>query len=169
MIPIARSLQRITREHLNLQHDPPETISAGLLHDSDPRQWQATVEGPPNTPYAQGTFNISLQFPESYPREPPHVAFSTLIFHPNVSLRGEVRLAELEQTQWSPAFTVRTILLSLQAILSDPNLLEGCVMNDEAAGLFLGDVEGFNERARQWTMAYAGSQPDVKGNVMDDG
>lgn len=55
--------------------------------------------------------------------------------------------------QWSPAFTIRTLLISLQALLSDPNLEEGCVLNEEAAKMYLDDPKGFEERTRQCTVS----------------
>jgi hypothetical protein len=42
-------------------------------------------------------------------------------------------MAELEREQWCPVITVRTLLVCVQALLSDPNVEEGCILNEEAA------------------------------------
>ncbi|KAG9564307.1 ubiquitin-conjugating enzyme E2, partial [Aureobasidium melanogenum] len=152
------SLKRIAQEYTNLQSDPLEACSAAPANDDNLQQWNAMITGPEDTPYAQGTFRVNIHFPDNYPRSAPHVNFSTLTFHPNISVQGEVRLAELEELQWSPAFTIRTVLISLQAMLSDPNISGGCVLNEEAAKLYLEDHSVFKEKARQWTKSYANAK-----------
>jgi ubiquitin-protein ligase len=38
-----------------------------------------------NCPYRNGTFLLTCDIPQSYPRDPPEVRFVTFILHPNVS------------------------------------------------------------------------------------
>ena len=83
------------------------------------------------------------------------LAFTTPIFHPNVSPQGDIQLGELDRQRWSPVLTIRTLLISLQALLSDPNLAEGCVLNEDAAKMYLEDPEGFKERAHEHTVSHA--------------
>jgi len=39
----------------------------------------------PRCPYHNGTFLLTCDIPEGYPRDPPEVRFVTFILHPNVS------------------------------------------------------------------------------------
>jgi len=149
------TLRRLKQEWLNLQNDPLPTCSAAPVSDEDMLHWTGTVSGPSNTPYCDRTFHLKIRLPEIYPRVSPQLTFTTPIFHPNVSPRGDIQLGELDRTQWSPVLTIRTILISLQALLSDPNLAEGCVLNEEAAKMYLKDPGGFAERARQCTVSHA--------------
>lgn len=149
------TLRRLKQEWLNLQNDPLPTCSAAPISDEDMLHWTGTVSGPSNTPYCGGIFHVNIQLPEIYPREPPRLTFTTPIFHPNVSPQGGIQLGELERAQWAPVLTIRTLLVSLQALLSDPNLAEGCVLDEEAAKMYLGDPEGFGEKARQCTVSHA--------------
>ena len=149
------TLRRIRQEWTNLQNDPLPTCSAAPVSDEDMFHWAGTILGPSNTPYRDGTFHVSILLPEIYPRDIPQLTFTTPIFHPNVSSQGDLRLGDLERSQWSPVCTIRTLLISLQALLSDPNLEEGCVLNDEAAKMYLEDRGGFEERAREFTVAHA--------------
>lgn len=125
------------------------------MSDEDMFHWTSTISGPSNTPYYDGTFHVSIVLPGIYPRDVPQLTFTTPIFHPNVSSKGDVRLGDLEPSQWSPVLTIRTLLISLQAVLSDLNLAEGCVLNEEAVKIYLEDPDGFRKRARECTVAHS--------------
>jgi ubiquitin-conjugating enzyme E2 D/E len=149
------TLRRIKQEWLNLQNDPLPTCSAVPKNEDDMLHWTGTISGPSDTPYRDGVFHLKIRLPEIYPRVSPELTFTTPIFHPNVSTQGDIQLGELDRMQWSPVLTIRTLLISLQALLSDPNLAEGCVLNEEAAKLYLDDPKGFQERARERTVSHA--------------
>lgn len=116
------SLTRLAREAADLQNEPLQAGTASPVDSNDPRQWVGHIAGPPNTRYAQEKFYFTIVFPENYPLQPFTLTFTTPISHPNVSDDGEAQLAELRENNWCPAFTVRSILVSLQALLSDPDL-----------------------------------------------
>ena len=59
--------------------------------------------------------------------KPFKLIFTTPVSHPSVSDEGEARLPELEARNWSPVLTVRSILVCLQAFLSDPDSSESAV------------------------------------------
>lgn len=144
------TLRRINKERSNLENDPLETCSAAPL-DEDIRCWVGKVSSPSDSPYRDTIFDISIMLPEDYPRTAPTLSFVTPIYHPNVTPQGIARLADLEPSQWSPVMTIRLLLISLQAMLSDPNLMEGCVINEEAAKLYAENRGEFEGKARQWT------------------
>ena len=50
----------------------------------------------------------------------PKVRFLTKIYHPNVDKVGRICL-DILKDKWSPALQIRTVLLSIQALLSSPN------------------------------------------------
>ena len=51
---------------------------------------------------------------------PPKVRFLTRIYHPNIDKLGRICL-DILKDKWSPALQIRTVLLSIQALLSAPN------------------------------------------------
>ncbi|XP_066390077.1 ubiquitin-conjugating enzyme E2 36-like isoform X1 [Miscanthus floridulus] len=51
---------------------------------------------------------------------PPKVRFLTKIYHPNIEKLGRICL-DILKDKWSPALQIRTVLLSIQALLSAPN------------------------------------------------
>jgi ubiquitin-protein ligase len=46
-------------------------------------------------PYCNGTFLLTCDIPQSYPRDPPEIRFVTFILHPNVSAMMAFRICTL--------------------------------------------------------------------------
>lgn len=65
-------------------------------------------------------FKLSLQFPCDYPFKAPMVKFTSPCFHPNVDQYGNICLDILKE-KWSASYDCRTILLSIQSLLGEPN------------------------------------------------
>uniref|UniRef100_A0AC34PUE1 UBC core domain-containing protein n=1 Tax=Panagrolaimus sp. JU765 TaxID=591449 RepID=A0AC34PUE1_9BILA len=113
------ALKRIQKELQDLGRDPPAQCSAGPVGD-DLFHWQATIMGPPESPYQGGVFFLTIHFPTDYPFKPPKVAFTTRIYHPNINSNGSICL-DILRSQWSPALTISKVLLSICSLLCDPN------------------------------------------------
>ena len=129
------ALKRINKELQDLAQAPPAQLSAGPAGE-DMFCWQATIMGPPDSPYQGGLFFLTIHFPSDYPFKPPKVVFTTKIYHPNINSNGSICLdilrwvlvpgagvptAECARSQWSPALTVSKVLLSICSLLCDPN------------------------------------------------
>lgn len=145
------ALKRINKELQDLGRDPPAQCSAGPVGD-DLFHWQATIMGPPDSPYQGGVFFLTIHFPTDYPFKPPKVAFTTRIYHPNINSNGSICL-DILRSQWSPALTISKVLLSICSLLCDPNPDDPLV--PEIARIYKTDREKYNELAREWTRKYA--------------
>mgnify|MGYP001996116090 FL=1 len=82
--------------------------------------WVGTIEGAVGTCYEKLRYKLSLTFANDYPFKAPTVKFETPCFHPNVDQYGNICLDILKE-KWSPVYNVRTILLSIQSLLGEPN------------------------------------------------
>lgn len=84
-------------------------------------KWIGTISGPKDTVYENQKYKLTLQFPNSYPYTAPIVKFITSCFHPNIDTGGNICL-DILKDKWSALYDVRTILLSIQALLAEPNI-----------------------------------------------
>lgn len=103
-----------------------------LLH------WIGTVHGPPSSVYEGQEYKLSLAFPGTYPYTAPTVRFETACFHPNVDQHGNICL-DILKDKWSAVYNVTTILLSIQALLAEPN--NDSPLNGYAAALWANQAE----------------------------
>ncbi|KAF2587686.1 hypothetical protein F2Q70_00037600 [Brassica cretica] len=147
----AMASKRILKELKDLQKDPPSNCSAGPVAE-DMFHWQATIMGPPDSPYAGGVFLVSIHFPPDYPFKPPKVSFKTRVYHPNINSNGSICLDILKE-QWSPALTISKVLLSICSLLTDPNPDDPLV--PEIAHMYKTDKTKYESTARSWTQKYA--------------
>ncbi|XP_033754061.1 ubiquitin-conjugating enzyme E2 C-like [Pecten maximus] len=84
-------------------------------------KWIATLDGATGTVYEGLRYKLILEFPSSYPYQAPTVKFDSPCYHPNVDHHGNICLDILKE-KWSALYDVRTILLSLQSLLGEPNI-----------------------------------------------
>ncbi|KAJ1375128.1 Ubiquitin-conjugating enzyme E2 [Sesbania bispinosa] len=116
--------------------------------------WIGTIEGGKGTLYEGLSYKLSLRFPLDYPFKPPQVKFETMCFHPNVDQFGNICL-DILQDKWSSAYDCRTILLSIQSLLEEPNLESP--LNSYAAALW-NDKEDYKRMIHK--QYFAGEAPE---------
>lgn len=112
-----------------------------------------SIPGPQGTPYEGGVFKIDITLPDGYPFEPPKMQFATKVWHPNISSQNGAICLDILKDQWSPAMTLKTALLSVQALLSSPEPDDP--QDAVVAKQYLKDYQTYVGTARYWTEAFA--------------
>ncbi|XP_064606478.1 ubiquitin-conjugating enzyme E2 N-like [Liolophura sinensis] len=143
--------RRIIKETQRLMQEPVPGIQA-LPDEKNARYFHVNVSGPADSPYEGGVFKLELFLPEEYPMSAPRVRFMTKIYHPNIDKLGRICL-DILKDKWSPALQIRTVLLSVQALLSAPNP-DDPLANDVAEHWKENEVSAI-EQAKEWTLMYA--------------
>lgn len=128
-----------------------EGISAAPTEDNL-RYFNVIIQGPESSPYEGGIYKLELFLPEDYPMAAPKVRFLTKIYHPNVDKLGRICL-DILKDKWSPALQIRTVLLSIQALMSAPNPDDP--LDENIARHWKTDEAGAVETAKTWTIMYA--------------
>jgi len=79
--------------------------------------------------------------------------FDTKIWHPNISSQTGAICLDILKDEWSPALTIRTALLSLQALLCSPEPDDP--QDAQVAGQYKRNRPEFDRNAKQWVSLYA--------------
>ena len=164
--------QRRILNECSMMNSLPQTegVFAGPISDEDIFSWNATIIGPADSPYAGGLFSLKIRFPEDYPFKPPSISFTTKIYHPCISSNGEIRMP-IYQDEWNPSIFISHILLTLRAMLSNPDFSSMLPIDPSLEHEFLNERQRFDETARKWTVLYADpciAQPAAATSVPDE-
>ena len=131
--------------------EPAPGISASPS-ETNLRYFNVIILGPQQSPYEGGAFKLELFLPQEYPMAAPKVRFLTKIYHPNIDKLGRICL-DILKDKWSPALQIRTVLLSIQALMSAPNPDDP--LDENIARHWRDKEEEATGTAREWTRMYA--------------
>jgi ubiquitin-conjugating enzyme E2 D/E len=147
------SLKRLRKEFNSWATEGPK-YSKVLMYEDDIYHWIMTLQGPEQSPFANGQFIIDVQFPTQYPMKPPDVHFRTPVYHPNVSMKdGGAVCADVVARDWSPVLRSTTIAERLYEMLSRPHI--DAPLDEEIAELYTMNQSKYLDTASQWTKKHA--------------
>lgn len=136
-----------------VKDDPAAKINLEFVNESDIHHLKGSFLGPPGTPYQGGVFVVDIEVPMEYPFKPPKMKFDTKVYHPNISSVTGAICLDILKNAWSPVITLKSALISLQALLQSPEPNDP--QDAEVAQHYLRDRESFNKTAALWTKLYA--------------
>lgn len=128
------------------------------INEDNLSEIHASIEGPENTPFEGGIFDVKLEITDEFPTKPPKGYFITKIFHPNVAESGAICLSTLS-SDWSEDMGLDHLFLTIRCLLIEPN--PASALNEEAGRLLQESYEEYCKRARMTTDLHA-----VKGSTM---
>jgi len=139
------SVKRIWKEYRELL-DTPAAYWTPYVTADDCHLWKSILEGPKGSPYENGRWIVSYQFPQDYPFKPPMVRFLVPIYHCNINNDGKICLDILKDS-WSPALTARHIFNSLTALLLSPNPMDA--LDSVKANVYSDNKDTYNRLAAE--------------------
>ena len=155
---------RIKKEYQDLQKEKNSNVQVKLVNN-DYRHWKGRIKGPIDTCYQGGIFDVDIIIPNDYPFKPPKMKFDTKIWHPNISSVTGAICLDILKNEWTPALTIRTALISLQALMCEP------VPNDPqdavVAKQYKSDIKLFNQTAEHWVEEYANPERNLQKKIKE--
>ena len=112
-------LNRIKHEVKEIIKCPPPGCSVAPIDFNDLFFWRATIQGPNDSAYQGGTYELDIEFEQDFPFSPPKITFKTKIEHPYVKRSGAISVDILRQEKWLPVVNLKTLLLSIIHFLAD--------------------------------------------------
>ncbi|CAD5214023.1 unnamed protein product [Bursaphelenchus okinawaensis] len=126
-----------------------EVVEGNLLH------LNGYMRGPADSPYHGACLQVDIQIPENYPFAPPKCKFVTRVWHPNISSQTGVICLDVLKENWAATLTIRTVLLSIQALLTVPEPKDP--QDAIVAAQYMKKPELFARTARFWAQHFADS------------
>jgi ubiquitin-protein ligase len=93
------------------------------VNEKDMTFWKIIFTGPSSTPYTGGTWLAYMQFPKTYPLEPPEIRMVTSIKHCNINGYGRICHSILDRNYVS-SISVRTILDCVYGLFLNPDITD---------------------------------------------
>ncbi|XP_035525876.1 uncharacterized protein LOC118334163 [Morone saxatilis] len=152
-------------EELRSLHCDPHPFFRVFPSDSDFTFWKILMEGPPDTPYEKGVFELYCQFGPDYPVKPPLVRFVTQVYHCNVNSVGRICHSIFDRN-YNAHITMREILEAVYGLLiiPEPNDPLDSILAEE----FLTSRETYEQEAEKHTEETAGnSLDDMEKKLVD--
>lgn len=87
-----------------------------------------------------GRYEFSFAIPDDYPYSPPKVLCNTMIYHPNIDLKGNVCLNILRK-EWTAVLNVSTVIVGVYFLFTEPNPNDP--LNHDAAEIMRDNPEQF--------------------------
>ena len=143
--------KRIQLEWKRIDKNPIPNIDIKPINNNL-RYLNVTIMGAKDTPYQDGKFTVHMFLTKEYPMEAPKVQFKTKIYHPNINSIGQVCL-DILKDKWSPAIQIRSLVLSIMALMSSPNPDDP--LNNEAAEQWKSNLSDAHKIAEEYTKKYA--------------
>lgn len=148
--------RRILEELKNL-HCQPHPFFQIFPLETDFTFWKLLMEGPPDTPYESGVFELFCQFGPDYPVKPPTVRFITSIYHCNINNVGRI-CHNIFDRGYNAHVTMRDILNAVYGLLIAPEPRDP--LDSILAEEYLTSPTTYDEEAKKHTEKSAGKSLD---------
>ncbi|XP_054888462.1 uncharacterized protein LOC129361571 [Poeciliopsis prolifica] len=152
-------------EELRSLHCDPHPFFRVFPSESDVTFWRILMQGPPDTPYQSGVFELYCQFGPDYPVKPPVLRFVTNVYHCNVNSVGRI-CHNIFDRNYNAHITMKKIFDAVYGLLIIPEPEDP--LDSILAEEFLTNREMYEQEAKRHTKEHAGkSLDDMEKKLVD--
>ncbi|XP_034469841.1 uncharacterized protein LOC117778419 isoform X1 [Hippoglossus hippoglossus] len=152
-------------EELKSLHCDPHPFFRVFTSESDFTFWRILMQGPPDTPYEKGVFELYCQFGPEYPVRPPLVRFVTRVYHCNINSVGRICHSIFDRS-YNAHITIRDVFDAVYGLLIIPEPDDP--LDSILAEEFLTNREKYLLEAKKYTEQNAGkSLDDMEKELVD--
>ncbi|XP_056441293.1 uncharacterized protein LOC130378567 isoform X2 [Gadus chalcogrammus] len=144
-------------EELRILHCHPHPYFSVFPSDSDFSFWKILMQGPPATPYENGTFKLYCQFGPDYPVKPPTIRFVTAIYHCNINSSGRI-CHHIFDHGYNAHITMKEILEAVYGLLIAPEAEDA--LDSILAEKLVSSREEYTQEAKEQTAKTAAKSFD---------
>lgn len=116
--------KRLAKEYQQIRLDPPE-FAVARPNEKNILEWHYIITGPPDTPYHDGQYYGTLNFPPDYPFKPPSIKMSTPSGRFQCNTRLCLSISDFHPKSWNPSWQVSTILTGLVSFMTSEEMTTG--------------------------------------------
>ncbi|CAL8352925.1 unnamed protein product, partial [Boreogadus saida] len=161
--------KRVLEELRSLHCDPHPFINI-FPSESDFTFWKILMQGPPDTPYENGTFELYCQFGPDYPVKPPTIRFVTVMYHCNINSSGRI-CHNIFDRGYNAHIPMKEILEAVYGLLIAPEAEDP--LDSILAEKFLSSEEEYKQEAKDHTAKTAAKsfnekEQELVGSVGDN-
>lgn len=117
--------RRKKRELKMLRTEAAPGVSVWLADDSRMDRMEGDLTDANDSPCKGGAVRLDVQILSEYPLKPPSVRSLIKIYHPNIDSEGRIYLNMPRKGSWKPSLNISTLLTSILALMSTPNMDDG--------------------------------------------
>ncbi|CAF2958823.1 unnamed protein product [Rotaria sp. Silwood2] len=119
--------------------------------------WKLIMHGETGTPYSDGCWLLFIEFPPSYPEQPPEIRFVTKIYHCNINDDGKI-CHDVLNTAWSQKTSMYNVLMEIIRLLREPNADDA--LSSVKGAQYKASKENYDNTIIEWKKLYASATVD---------
>ena len=141
----------IKKEFETIKNEPFPSMGISIgKNENNYFSWKITLFGPDDSIYANGIYELTIDFSKEYPKRHPIVKFTTKIYHCNISDEGDIDIPSL--VNWKETNTMNLVLSDIFSLFYEQYPKD---KNNPIYHEYVFDRNSFDKKVREYVEKYA--------------